>query len=61
MTTINFPVLIEFTDSHGLEDSAEEGRDFFKYKVIFSIKDFPLSTSFKIIGSVHPQNIKEVI
>jgi hypothetical protein len=52
MNNLIFPVVIKINESHGLEPSSKEGRDFFYYYAINSPDEFPKEISFTILGSI---------
>ncbi len=48
---MKFPIVIRFLGSHGLENSAVEGRDYYRFKVIFLPDQLPMNVPFEIIAS----------
>ena len=46
-----FPIVIHFTGHHGLEDTAEEGRDYYNYAVILKPEHLPQPEAFKIVAT----------
>ena len=46
-----FPILIEYLGRHGLEDSAEEGKDYWRYALITHPQELPQNHPFKILAT----------